>query len=201
MECVCPVDEFEIRDGVVTLMKTKPLKMLSNVVLFDSDHLLHDPRPNFKKLSIEEFDRYSRMMFYGIMSFTSKAYGEIVEVDSNRLERHFRIKMVVRNGFEKTFGDRITKNVFEDSNNLEHVEYFATSLNKEFGLIPMTIDRYFEEKNLTYVGNRILLDFSEKDKSYIYPHNVRKDYAEWMWKHNKISMKLWQHYHSNKELC
>ncbi len=201
MECVCPVDEFEIRDGVVTLMKTKAVKQLSNVVLFDSDRLLHDPRPNFKNLSMEEFDRYSKMMFYGIMSFTRKAYEEIVEVDSNRLEKKFRIKLIVRDGIEKTFGDRITRNVFEDTDNLEHVEYFATLLNKEFGLIPMTIDRYFEEKNFTYVGNRILLDFDDKNKSYIYPLDVRKYYAEWMWKHNRISMKMWRSYHDNKERC
>lgn len=197
MECVCPVDDVEIADGFSSACrkKTKSIKIDSNAILFDSNRLAYDPRPNFKKLSLKDFDRYSEIMFYGIKAFTIKAYEEIVNLEVNRLERTFRLRITVRDNFDKYFGFKISREVFEDTENLEHLEYFSTFINKEFDLIPMTIDRYFERKNFAFVGNRILLDHTyEKNMRFEYPFEVRKNYAEILWRHQIISDSLWNSY-------
>ena len=60
--------------------------------IFDTDKLLFDPRPNFKNLSIGDFDLYSACAYCLISKYWEDE--SKIEIEQNRIEKKLRIRII-----------------------------------------------------------------------------------------------------------
>lgn len=98
-----------------------------NKIVFDSDRLEHDPSPRFKDLSIGDFDLYTATVFLFTNNVLPLGYTK-TEVDCNRIDRTFRIRMVgLRDGMSYV---ELKKN-----GNDAEMEDLLNILNSIFGLV------------------------------------------------------------------
>ena len=98
-----------------------------NKIVFDSDRLEHDPCPRFKDLSIGDFDLYTATAFLFTNNVLPLGYTK-TEVECNRIDRTFRIRMVgLRDGMSYA---ELKKN-----GNAAEMEYLLNILNSIFGLV------------------------------------------------------------------
>jgi len=97
-----------------------------NKIVFDSDRLEHDPRPQFKHLSIGDFDLYTATAFL----FSNNVHPEYArtEVERNRIDRTFRMRLIgLRDGMSYA--------EYKKNGNMSELEFLFNVLDNIFGLV------------------------------------------------------------------
>lgn len=98
-----------------------------NKIVFDSDWLEHDPRPQFKHLSIGDFDLYTATAFLFANNMLHPGYTK-TEIECNRINRTFRMRLIgLRDGMSYT--------EYKKNGNMLELEYLLNILNGIFGLV------------------------------------------------------------------
>lgn len=153
-------------------------------IIFDSDKMFHNPKPKFSKMDILGFEIYIATLYSIASASTWKS--EKLVFEYNRIDKsvHFIIK-AIKDHYS-------IRNYFTENNNDTNIEYMITYSNKWFDLIPMTIDRYYEEKALYTYGSRIL---NWTENGYLkFPYVARRTIANMMFKKGYLSEVIYKRY-------
>lgn len=95
-------------------------------IVFDSDRLEYDPHPQFKHLSIGDFDLYTATAFL----FSNNVHPKYArtEVECNRIDRTFRMRLIgLRDGMSYA--------EYKKNGNMSELEFLFNFLDNIFGLV------------------------------------------------------------------
>ena len=113
-------------DEISSEKKCRLADIWPNKIVFDSDRLEHDPRPQFKYLSIGDFDLYTATAFL----FSNNVHPEYArtEIECNRIDRTFRMRLIgLRDGMSYA--------EYKKNGNMSELEFLFNVLDNIFGLV------------------------------------------------------------------
>ncbi len=157
-------------------------KSLNNV-LFSSDNLFDDPRPNFKNLSLTVFDTYAFISYCFLKAYIQHGKGvwdpEYLDVsyEANRIEKSFKIELVNI----KTSPYELEQ--FLENKNLVRPETIMSWINYKFGLTDTIMKNWYSSVDIQPYCHEILYSATRANihQNFIFdfPVEARKFVAAW----------------------
>jgi len=157
-------------------------KSLNNV-LFSSDNLFDDPRPNFKNLSLAAFDTYAFISYCFLKAYIQHGKGvwdpEYLDVsyEANRIEKSFKIELVNI----KTSPYELEQ--FLENKNLVRPETIMSWINYKFGLTDTIMKNWHSSVDIQPYCHEILYSATRANiyQNFIFdfPVEARKYVADW----------------------
>lgn len=157
-------------------------KSLNNV-LFSSDNLFDDPRPNFKNLSLIKFDTYAFISYCFLKAYIQHGKGvwdpEYLDVsyEANRIEKRFKIELV------NTKTSPYELEQFLENKNLVRPETIMSWINYKFGLTDTIMKNWYSSVDIQPYCHEILYSATRANtyQNFIFdfPVEARKFVASW----------------------